>query len=81
MLKIRLRRMGARHRHFYRVVVSDSRRYPGASAIEEVGHYNPHSEPQIIEIDSERVAQWVDKGAQLTPTVRRLLRRQTEAVT
>ena len=76
MLKIRLRRMGSTHSPFYRVVVSDSRRTPRASVLEEVGHYNPISNPVEIRIDSERVEQWVAKGAQMSPTVKRLLRRQ-----
>jgi small subunit ribosomal protein S16 len=77
MLKIRLRRMGSTHRPFYRVVVSDSRRFPSASAIEEVGIYDPSAEPEVIRIDAERVEDWVGKGAQMSPTVRKLLKRQT----
>lgn len=79
MLKIRLRRMGSRHRPFYRVVVSDSRKSPTASAIDEVGHYDPRPEPAQIRIDRERVDHWVQQGAQLTPTVRRLLKQQTHS--
>ena len=77
MLKIRLRRMGRKHRPFYRVVVSDSRKFPTASAIDEVGVYDPRSEPETIKIDAERVEHWVEKGAQMSPTVRKLLKRQT----
>jgi small subunit ribosomal protein S16 len=76
MLKIRLRRMGSTHSPFYRVVVSDSRRTPRASVLEEVGHYNPIADPVEIRIDGERVEYWVGKGAQMSPTVKRLLRRQ-----
>ena len=79
MLKIRLRRMGTRNKPFYRVVVSDSRSVPTASALEEVGYYNPRSEPAEIKIDSERVEHWVQRGARLSPTVQRLLRRQAAA--
>lgn len=79
MLKIRLRRMGTRHRPFYRIVVSDSRKVPTASAIDEVGHYDPRTEPEHIQIDRERVDHWVQQGAQLTPTVRKLLKRQTHS--
>jgi small subunit ribosomal protein S16 len=79
MLKIRLRRMGSTHRPFYRVVVSDSRKTPTASAIDEVGYYDPRSEPETIKIDGERVEHWVQRGAQMTPTVRKLLRRQKES--
>jgi len=80
MLKIRLRRMGTKHRPFYRVVVSDSRKFPTASAIDEVGHYDPRVEPEAIKIDAERVEHWVEKGAQMSPTVRKLLKRQTASV-
>lgn len=76
MLKIRLRRMGSTHSPFYRVVVSDSRRTPRASVLEEVGHYNPIANPVEIHIDGERVEHWVGKGAQMSPTVKRLIRRQ-----
>ena len=76
MLKIRLRRMGSTHRPFYRVVVSDSRKTPTASAIDEVGIYGPRSEPETIRIDGERVEHWVQRGAQMSPTVEKLLRRQ-----
>ena len=77
MLKIRLRRMGTKHRPFYRVVVSDSRKFPTASAIDEVGYYDPRTEPATIQIDAERVEQWVEKGAQMSPTVKKLVKRQT----
>jgi small subunit ribosomal protein S16 len=80
MLKIRLRRMGARHSPFYRVVVSDSRNVPTASAVEELGHYNPTSNPPQVVLDAERVRQWVAKGAQLSPTVKRLLTQNTLGV-
>ncbi|MCZ6726817.1 MAG: 30S ribosomal protein S16 [Acidobacteria bacterium] len=80
MLKIRLRRMGSTHTPFYRVVVSDSRRTPRAAFLEEVGYYNPVSNPPQIKIDRERVNHWVGKGAQLSPTVKKLLRRQSVVV-
>jgi small subunit ribosomal protein S16 len=78
MLKIRLSRRGARHKPFYRVVVSDSRSVPTASALDEVGYYNPLSNPIEIKIDGERVQHWVERGAQMSSTVKRLLRQQTE---
>lgn len=77
MLRIRLRRMGTRNRPFYRVVVSDSRKAPTASAIDELGYYDPRSQPARIQIDAEQVEKWVSKGARMTPTVRRLVREQT----
>jgi small subunit ribosomal protein S16 len=73
MVKIRLRRMGARNRPFYRVVVSDSRKVPTAPAIEELGHYDPLQTPAVIELDREKIDHWVARGAQLSPTVKKLL--------
>ncbi len=78
MLKIRLRRMGTKNRPFYRVVVSDSRRTPKASALDEVGYYNPRSEPAEIKIDQERVDHWVRRGAQISSSVQKLIRRQAQ---
>jgi small subunit ribosomal protein S16 len=75
MVKIRLRRMGSTHRPFYRVVVSDTRRVPTSSAIEEIGYYDPRQEPAVIEIKTERVEHWVGKGAQLSPTVKKLVKK------
>jgi small subunit ribosomal protein S16 len=75
MLKIRLRRMGSNRRPVYRVVVSDARRTPSSAVIEEVGFYNPRNEPAELRIDKERVNYWVKQGAQLSETVRSLLKR------
>ncbi|HEX2224122.1 MAG TPA: 30S ribosomal protein S16 [Thermoanaerobaculia bacterium] len=75
MLKIRLRRMGARNAPFYRVVVSDSRNVPTAAAVEELGHYDPTKNPAQVTIDADRVQHWVGRGAQLSPTVKKLLAR------
>jgi small subunit ribosomal protein S16 len=74
MLKIRLRRMGKRHRPFYRVVVSDSRSVPSAPAVEEIGHYDPMHRPPDVRIDLERVEHWSGQGAQLSPTVKKLVK-------
>ena len=76
MLTIRLRRMGNRNRPFYRVVVSDSRKTPSASAVEEVGHYNPLADPPEVRIDAERVTHWMGVGAKPSRTVLKLLRTQ-----
>ena len=76
MLKIRLRRMGANRRPVYRVVVSDARQTPSAAVLEEVGSYNPRTQPAEIKIDRERVEYWVGRGAQLSETVRTLLVKQ-----
>lgn len=75
MLKIRLRRMGARNAPFYRVVVSDSRNVPTAAAVEELGHYDVTKNPAQVVIDADRVQHWVSQGAQLSPTVKKLLAR------
>ena len=77
MLKIRLRRMGSTHRPVYRVVVSDSRKFPTAAALDEVGIYDPRSEPETIKIDAERIDHWVGQGAQMSSTVAKLLKRQS----
>jgi small subunit ribosomal protein S16 len=75
MLKIRLRRMGKRHSPFYRVVVSDSRRVPTASAVDEVGHYDPQPTPPRLVLDLDRLKRWQQQGAVLSPTVARLVKR------
>lgn len=79
MLKIRLRRMGARNAPFYRVIVSDSRRAPTASAVEEIGHYDPRRQPSEIAIDRARVDYWTARGARLSETVAKLLKRTPAA--
>lgn len=79
MLKIRLRRMGARNAPFFRVVVSDSRQTPKASAVEEIGHYDPTREPSEAKIDAARVEHWVSNGARVSPAVAKLLRHQSAA--
>lgn len=79
MVKIRLRRMGARNAPFYRVVVSDSRRTPTASAVEEIGWYDPTKQPAQVKIDAGRVDYWLGHGAQLSPTVKKLLAQQKSA--
>jgi small subunit ribosomal protein S16 len=75
MLKIRLRRQGSQHAPFYRIVVSDSEKTPRASTLEQIGFYDPTKEPNIIKIDKERVNYWISKGAQITPTVKSILKR------
>lgn len=79
MLKIRLRRGGARHQPIYRIVVSDSLKTPSNATLEQIGHYNPSKNPALFAIDLERVQYWVGKGAQLSPTVRSLVRRSPAA--
>ena len=75
MVKIRLRRLGAKKAPFYRVVVADSRFPRDGRFIEEIGTYNPLTDPVEIKIDSERAQQWIKNGAQPTDTVRVLLKK------
>ena len=75
MVKIRLRRVGAKKAPFYRVVVADSRYPRDGRFIEEIGTYNPMTEPSTIHIDGERAVQWNKNGAQPTDTVKVLLKR------
>ncbi|HYH44435.1 MAG TPA: 30S ribosomal protein S16 [Thermoanaerobaculia bacterium] len=79
MLKIRLRRMGARNSPFYRVVVSDSRNVPNAASIEELGFYDPTKKPAQVSIDASRIEHWVGQGAQLSPTVKNLLKQKQKS--
>ena len=75
MVKIRLRRMGAKKAPFYRVVVADSRSPRDGRFIEEIGTYDPLTNPAPIEIDMERANYWIANGAQPTDTVRGLLKK------
>ena len=75
MVKIRLRRLGAKKAPFYRIVVADSRFPRDGRFIEEIGTYNPLSDPAEIKIDSERAQQWIKNGAQPTDSVRALLKK------
>lgn len=73
-VKMRLRRMGAKKTPFYRVVVADSRYPRDGRFIEEIGTYNPLTDPALINIDNEKAAQWLKNGAQPTDTVKTLLK-------
>lgn len=74
-VKIRLRRMGAKKAPFYRVVVADSRSPRDGRFIEEIGYYNPTTEPTTIKIDEEKAVKWVKNGAQPSDIVKRLFNR------
>ena len=74
-VKIRLRRMGAKKAPFYRVVVADSKSPRDGRFIEEIGYYNPTTEPTTIKIDEEKAAQWVKNGAQPSDIVKKLFDR------
>ena len=75
MVKIRLRRMGAKKAPFYRVVVADSRFARDGRFIEEIGYYDPTKEPSVVKIDAEKAKQWLSNGAQATDTVREILKK------
>ena len=75
MVKIRLRRMGAKKAPFYRVVVADSRFARDGRFIEEIGYYDPTKEPSVVKIDAEKAKQWLSNGAQPTDTVRGILKK------
>ena len=74
-VKIRLKRMGAKKPHFYRVVVADYRYHRDGRFIEELGHYNPTTNPVEIKIDVEKAQAWIKNGAQPTETVKSLLKK------
>ena len=75
MVKIRLRRMGAKKAPYYRVVVADARSPRDGRCIEEIGTYNPLTEPATIAVDVEKAQTWIKNGAQPTDTVRGLLKK------
>ena len=74
-VKIRLRRMGAKKAPHYRIVVADSRYPRDGRFIEEIGYYNPLTNPAEIKIDSEKAQNWIKNGAQPTETVKSLLKK------
>jgi len=74
-VKIRLRRMGAKKAPFYRIVVADSRSPRDGRFIEEIGYYNPMTNPAEVKIDAEKAATWIKNGAQPTETVKVLLKK------
>ena len=75
MVKIRLRRMGAKKAPFYRIVVADSLSPRDGRCIEEIGTYDPLAEPSVVKVDVERAQYWLKNGAQPTDTVRALLKK------
>lgn len=75
MVKIRLRRMGAKKNPYYRIVVADSRSPRDGRCIEEIGSYDPLATPATINVDAEKAQAWIKNGAQPTDTVRGLLKK------
>ena len=74
-VKMRLRRMGAKKAPFYRVVVADERSPRDGKFIDEIGYYNPLTEPAEIKINAEKAETWLKNGAQPTETVKSLLKK------
>ena len=76
-VKIRLRRMGAKKAPFYRVIVADERAPRDGRFIDEIGYYNPQTNPADVKIDAEKAKKWLGCGAQPTDTVRALLKKSS----
>ena len=74
MVKIRLQRVGKKKAPFYHIVVADSKSPRDGKIIEQIGTYNPMTEPSTIVLDQEKVAQWIKNGAQPTDTVKALIK-------
>jgi len=79
MLRIRLRRVGAKKQPSYRVVVADSRAPRDGAYIEMVGHYNPMTDPPTVVLDEAKIEGWIKKGAQPSEPVQQLLRRNPDS--
>ena len=75
MVKIRLTRMGKKKNPFYRIVVADQRARRDGAPIEEIGYYDPMTNPATVKIDAEKATKWLNNGAQPTDTVRSLLKK------
>lgn len=73
-VKIRLKRMGSKKNPFYRIVVADIRSPRDGKFIEEIGYYNPLTEPKTVKVDAEKVNKWIKNGAKPTDTVNRLFK-------
>ncbi len=73
-VKIRLKRIGAKKNPFYRIVVADSRSPRDGKFIEEIGYYDPLTEPKTVKIDDEKAAKWLNNGAKPSDTVDRLFK-------
>jgi small subunit ribosomal protein S16 len=76
MVKIRLKRVGAKKAPKYRVVVADERMPRDGRFIEEIGYYDPMTEPATVKVDAEKAQKWIKNGAQPTDTVRALLKKE-----
>lgn len=79
MLVIRMRRAGSKNRPFYRIVVTEGAAARDGRFVEVVGHYNPRTKPETLQIDRERLTHWIGAGARPSDTVRTLIDRMPEA--
>ena len=75
-VKLRLKRMGAKKKPFYRIVAADSRSPRDGKFIEEVGYYNPTKNPAVVKVDNEKALKWLSTGAIPTDTVRNILSKE-----
>jgi small subunit ribosomal protein S16 len=73
MLRLRLRRVGARNQPSYRIVVADSRAARDGAFVDQIGHYNPRTEPSTVVIDEEKALKWLRQGAKPSEAVERML--------
>ena len=80
MLTIRMRRLGAKKRPFFRVVVTEARSPRDGRSLEVLGYYDPATQPETFQLDRERLQHWLTRGAQPSDTVRTLLARHPEGV-
>lgn len=78
MVKIRLQRAGKKKAPFYHIVVADSKSPRDGKIIEQIGTYNPMTEPSELALDREKVAQWIKNGAKPTDTVKRLIEKEAK---
>ena len=76
MVKIRLKRVGAKKAPFYHIVVADSRSPRDGKIIEQIGTYDPMQEPSVLKLDKEKVEKWIKNGAKPTDTVKRLIEKE-----
>ena len=79
MVKIRLKRMGAKKAPFYRIVVADARTPRDGKVLDEIGIYDPTKNPTVLRVDNEAANEWISKGARPTDTVRALLKKSSGA--
>ena len=75
MVKIRLKRMGAKKAPFYRIVVADARNPRDGKTLEEIGIYDPTKQPAVLRVDVEAAKRWIENGAQPTDTVKALIKK------